>query len=117
MFRQVFTKLLGLELLSRDVICNQGIVAASVPVQPDDTVSDLRGCVERTPDFVQLHPVAMKLDLLISATDVFNLSHCQPSRHVSAAIHLLALAERVSDKALFRQFLLVEIACRESGAG
>src|SRR6185369_11510802 len=46
-----------------------------------------------------------------------NLCTCKPSRHVSAAIHLLAVAERVSDKALFCQILSIKIAGREYCAG
>src|SRR5262245_47891607 len=101
MFRQMFTKLLGLNLLSRYVIGNEDIVAAGVLVKPDNGVSDPGVCVERAPDFIQLHAVAMKFDLLIAAADVFKLSTRKPSRHVAAAIHLLAGPERVSDKARF----------------
>src|SRR5690349_22404450 len=111
------TQLFRIELLSRDVVRNEGIVAPRVSEQPDDAVSYLRMPVERAPDFVQLHAVAMKLDLLISATGVFKLSICEPPRNISAAIHPLAVAERVSDKALFRQFVSVEIAGCESHAG
>src|SRR5689334_2839662 len=59
----------------------------------------------------------MKLDLLIAAADVFNLSGGKPSRHVSAAIHLLAFAEWVKNKALVRQLLSVEITGCEACAG
>src|SRR5215216_4899121 len=108
----MLAKLLGIDLLSRDVICNQNIRE-----QHYDTISDVGVFVERAPDFIQLHAVAMKLDLLVSAADVFNLSGCQPSREVAAAIHLLAIAERVSDKARFCQIVSIQIACGESRAG
>src|ERR1051326_3563986 len=99
MFRQMFTKLLGLNRLSRDVICNQGSVAAGTLMQPDDAISHRGVFVERAPDFVQLYTVAMKLDLLICAADIFNLSIGKASREVSGSIHLLAFAKRVSDEA------------------
>src|ERR1700753_2352947 len=117
MFRQVFTQLLGVDLLSRHVICDPSIVAARVPVQDDYAVSYLTESIERPPDLVQFHAVAMILYLLISATNVFKLSACESPRHVSASIHLLAVAERVIYKALFRLLLSVQIAFGESRAG
>src|ERR1051326_4065086 len=59
----------------------------------------------------------MKLDLLIATADVFNLSGREPSHHVSASIHLLAVAERIKNKALVRQLLSVEITGGEACAG
>src|ERR1044072_5939195 len=108
----MLAKLVGIDLLSRDVIRNQNVRA-----QHDDTVSNVGVFVERAPDLIQLDAGAAKLDLLITAADVFNLSGRQPSREVSASIHPLASASWVSDKAFFCQLLSIEIACGEPRAG
>jgi hypothetical protein len=66
--------------------------------------------VDHTPDLLQLHSIAVILDLLVAPAQVLDLSAREPTRAVSRAVETLSLSEPAEDEAFCGQFLSVEVA-------
>ena len=73
---------------------------------------------ERAFDFTQLDTEPSQLNLLIEATDKFDLSAATISSQVTAAVKTSAwlIAKRVWNEPLRRQLWPIQVAARQTGA-
>src|SRR5215471_1372134 len=101
---QKLPQLCGLDTLPRHIVGHQEGLSLTVMQQPNYTLAYLRMPVQRDPYFIQLQPVSMKLDLLVSPPDKLQCPSGQASRKVTSSIQSFTILSRVRDKPLSRQF-------------